>query len=249
MRFIVDTKYKFIIGWSAKCGCTHIKNIMLYIIKKKQIYENIQDCLILKDINYNEYSDQLHNYFFKNLNILPTDIHNYTTIIITRNPYKRIISGLIDKYKKNGEFRHLWSGSICSFELFLEKIIQENKKFKEINYHHFIPQTEEQYSDIIFNSKILKCYDINNIDYNLIEKIYNIKLPKSVIDYKGVHINKKTINYENKNLFKCEVSDLANCNISYNYFYNEKLKNMLYKYYEKDFDFCNKFNIKYDIDI
>ena len=68
MLFSVDTENKIIFGWSAKCGFSHIINI----------YRFLRDNSI--DIRTNNI-----------VNILPNDIENYTTIIITRNPYKRII--------------------------------------------------------------------------------------------------------------------------------------------------------------
>ena len=79
MYFLIDYEKQIIFGWSAKCGCSHIKNIFWFLKTGK--LEN-----------------KIHTE--KDMNKLPNYINHYTTIIITRNPYKRIISGFLDKYKK-----------------------------------------------------------------------------------------------------------------------------------------------------
>ena len=63
MYFIIDNKLKIIVGWSAKCGCTHIKRICYYL------QTNID-------------KDNIHIYVEKLP--LPYDIENYTTILIIR---------------------------------------------------------------------------------------------------------------------------------------------------------------------
>ena len=76
MHFLVDNNKKIIFGWSAKCGCSHLKLIYWF--------------LQTGDATIN--SKKLHTNDSKPL---PNDIQNYTTIIVTRNPYKRIVSGFL----------------------------------------------------------------------------------------------------------------------------------------------------------
>ena len=78
MFFTVDNKNKIIFGWSAKCACSHVKNIFLFL----------QNGFIPEKIHTG-----------KDIHKLPADIENYTTLIFSRSPYKRIISGFLDKYK------------------------------------------------------------------------------------------------------------------------------------------------------
>ena len=73
MYFLVDTDKKILFGWSAKCGCSHIKNIYWFLQT-----DNLEN--------------SIHNTSKEN-NRIPNDIENYTTLIFSRNPYKRLFSG------------------------------------------------------------------------------------------------------------------------------------------------------------
>ena len=77
MRFLVDEINKIIFGWNAKAGCSHIKNLFYYLTDT-QPFTNI----------HRQVADKS----------LPDDYIKYTIIIITRNPYERIVSGFIEKY-------------------------------------------------------------------------------------------------------------------------------------------------------
>ena len=89
----------------------------------------------------------------KDYNKLPNDIENYITIIFIRNPYKRIISGFLEKYKKKGRLRHLWKNPFLSFSQFVDKLI--NCDWKIIDRHHFTPQTTEEFDKKYFFQKVV----------------------------------------------------------------------------------------------
>jgi hypothetical protein len=72
---------------------------------------------------------------------LPDDIENYTTLIFCRNPYKRLVSGFLDKYGPTGEFLHFWKHSSISFSQFVDALVK--KDWLMIHYNHFRPQTTE----------------------------------------------------------------------------------------------------------
>ena len=69
----------------------------------------------------------------------------------------------------NGSFRHMWPDKNIQFNKFVEKL----GNWKYINEHHFTPQTMT-FNNKIINSKIIKCFDIENIDYDYVEN-YIIK--------------------------------------------------------------------------
>jgi len=224
MYFLVDTEKNVIFGWSAKCGCSHIKRIFKFLK-----YNEINTSMI-HDGTYNE---------------LPDNIENYTIVIIARNPYKRIISGFLDKYKKNGEFRYLWKSNNITFFMFLEKLIEKN--WEIIDRHHFIPQTEEAFDYKIKNAKCIKCYDISNIDYNFIENLYNIKILEIVLNKKEGHEREKYNETFDKPVYDLNIDDYCDFNIDINLFYNEEIKNKIYNFYKNDFDFFNELKINYTI--
>ena len=223
MFFTVDYKKKIIFGWSPKCACSHIKNIFLFL----------QNGYIPNKIHTE-----------RDLNKLPNDIENYVTIIFSRNPYKRIISGFLDKYNpRGGEYINLWKYSTLSFSQFVDELIKDD--WKMIEQIHFKPQTSQDFDRKIVKSKSFKCYDIENIDYNYIEQLYNKKITPEVLNKKQGHERKIYNVNVNKYVYDLQISEYIHCNVDIKYFFNEKIKKKIYKFYENDFIFFNEFGIDY----
>ena len=105
MYFVVDNKNKIIFGWSPKCGCTHVKRIYWF----------------LKTGNVNA---KVHRGNSER-NPLPKNIHEYRTVLFIRNPYRRLMSGFLDKYRKGGQFRHRWKSGKLSFRIFVRKLVNK----------------------------------------------------------------------------------------------------------------------------
>jgi hypothetical protein len=222
MYFLVDNKHKVIFGWSAKCGCSHIKRIFKFLTTNKI------DSIIHTD-------DEMCK--------LPDDIINYTTIIISRNPYKRIISGFLNKYSINGPLRHLWKYKFITFSRFIDELVKND--WKMIEHHHFTPQTTEGFDKKILMSKCIKCYDIENIDYNYIEELYDIKIPEIILNKKEGHERKKYELSYNNYVYDLRMMVYYNYNVDIKYFYNENLKNKIFNFYKNDFVFFYKLGIDY----
>jgi hypothetical protein len=222
MRFLIDNKHKIVFGWSAKSGCSHIKNLFWYLQT-----DNEKNIIHTKREN----------------NCLPDDIENYSVILIIRNPYERIISGFLDKYKPNGSFRRLWKNREITFTNFIDKLIKNN--WEIIDKHHFTPQTTEEFNDnLILKSRELKIFDIKNIDYSYIENLYNKKIPDSVLLFKGNHVRDKTTPYENY-VYDLDMKTYCEYYIDIKYFYNEDIKNKIYNFYKNDFIFFKKLGFDY----
>jgi hypothetical protein len=225
MLFLVDINKKIIFGWSAKCGCSHIKNIYWFLQTDNLINE-------------------IHT--FKDNNKLPDDIYNYTTIIFSRNPYKRIISGFLDKYHVKGQYRHLWKNSFLSFSQFVDKVIIRH--WETIDKHHFTPQTTEGFDKKILLSKIIKFYDIEKIDYEYIEQLYNKKIPECVTKKTMGHERKFKVNIKDiydKYVYDLNIADFINYNIDIKYFYNEEIREKVYNFYIEDFIFFKENGVDY----
>ncbi len=228
MFFLIDHQLKIIFGWSAKSGCSHIKKIY-WFLKEDDIDHKIH-------INI-EYSK------------LPDNIELYDIIIICRNPYKRLVSGFLDKYNKiYGECKNTWTYDILTFSMFVDELIKND--WNVVNKHHFTLQTSEEFNeDIIVKCKKLKIFDIENIDYSYIEMLYNKKINNDVLHIKQGHERKIYENTINYNVYDLEMEEYYENNINYKYFYNNEIKNKIYKFYENDFTFLKKNGFNFDFDI
>ena len=119
MYFLIDNKNNVIFGWSAKAGCTHIVMLFEFLTDRKD--KQTQDSFLKN-------SSLLHT--IDNLNSLPVNISKYTIILFIRNPYERLISCFLDKFKSNGDlYNRLWDKNIpLTFTNFVNYILGEVNK-------------------------------------------------------------------------------------------------------------------------
>lgn len=223
MYFLIDKERKIIFGWSAKSGCSHIKRLFHYL-------------------NTDDIENFSHDMF--SFDMLPDIIDNYIIILFIRNPYKRLVSGFLDKYNINGSYRKLWSiNKELTFENFVDELYNHN--YNVIEKHHFTPQLSEAYNNRINLIENLILYDIENIDYKYIEKLYNKTIPQEILNYKGpVHIGIKTIDYKVYNL---NIDKYYKYTAKLTNFYNRIIKNKIDEYYKLDFEYFGSKNIIYKI--
>ena len=227
MLFITDEINKVIVGWSAKSGCSHIKKIFWY----------------LKTGNENH---QIH--IKAEYNKIPDDSENYTIILFIRNPYERLLSGFLDCYRKgSGGHYNKWKKPTITFSDFVDQLLKND--WDIIDRHHFTPVLSEFFNEyLIKKSKAFFIYDIKNIDYKNIEKIYNKPIPPSLISFKGEHIRRET------ELMEKPVHDL-NMELYFDYkvptrfFYTEDIKQKVYNYYRMDFNFFVKHGFNYNVEV
>jgi len=225
MYFLVDKNKKVIFGWSAKCGCSHIKNIYWFL-------------------QTGNLENPLHTE--KDYNQLPYDIYRYNTIIITRNPYKRIVSGFLNKYAKNNPCRELWKDSFLSFSQFVDKLIVYD--WESVNKHHFTPQTTEEFNKRILFEKSIKFYDIENIKYAYIERLYNKKINQYVLNKKEGHERNLCVKIHDcydTYVYDLHIDDYRDYSVDIKYFYNEEIKEKIFNFYINDFNFFYENGIDY----
>lgn len=224
MFFIINEEKKVIFGWSAKCGCSHVKKIIHYL--KNGLVDN-----------------KIHNPE-TDIDTLPKNINGYEIILFIRNPYKRLISGFIDKYKKNGQYNHLWNIDLkLTFSNFIDKLIENSNV---IDMHHFTPQTSEHFNNKIRHHKNLIIFEIEKINYSYLENKFNKKIPKELIEFRGGHENKA------KEIIDKPVYDLL-IEEYYNYkpltkcYYSDNILKKVNKYYKNDFTFFKERGFVYTI--
>jgi len=215
-------EYKITIWWSAKCGCSTIKEIIYNKILKKNI-ENIH---------------------FEYLNFNP-DYLNYKNIIIVRNPIDRIISCFINKYKiyVDEHFKKKFN-----FKEFIDANNDNNIKFYDI--HHTTPQFSEEYNNlynycnensICFKfDKIIKLEDFNAVDFA--KEYFNVDLNINISFNKT---NKSDLFVQDAYL-SYDILDLNEIP-SYKSFLNEDIIKKIKYIYKIDYENFNNYNIDYDL--
>jgi len=131
VQFLVSHKYKFLLGWSAKCGCSSVK----------KWYLDVHNIKLPADGNTHKligYGDTE----FSNIDWgRPERYQNYGKFLVVRDPYRRLVSGFVNKYV-NDEFKTDGWGSFAEFLA----ILANDTEFERIDLHHFPPQFTEEYS-------------------------------------------------------------------------------------------------------
>jgi len=224
MWFLVDERRKIIFGWSAKCGCSHIKNIW---------YSVANPSIALPIHTDNDF------------NSLPDTTSEYDVVLIIRNPYKRLISGFIDKYSSFGEKRHMWTLPSLTFRIFVKELLKEN--WIEIDAHHFVPQTTEMFNECALQTaKTLKIFDIERVDYSYIEALFGESIPKSAICKKFGHERPKFEGDFCGNVSDLETRLYETKNVKMHQFYDDEILNLVTEYYKSDFAFFKKHGFDYE---
>lgn len=210
MYFLINHEKKIIFGWSAKCACSFIK---------RYFYQ-------LNDIN----DEELVDIHYGSHGILNFDHSNYKIIIFIRNPYKRLVSAFIDKYAKK---KYTINIKNLTFEKFINEMDKNGLKY--IEKHHFPPQFSEAFRG---NINLHRIYDINNIDYNYINSLFNKDLDVSKISRADNNDNHRTkYNYkDNIKAYNITIDELNKMEEKPHYkcFYNKDIKSKVDKFYNID---------------
>ena len=223
-----------------KNGCESLR----YLVLKEQNHKNPEKI----------WDKEIDNYLYNSKNIHLLKKKEPNVILISRDPYSRIISGFNDKilsknflameyvqkmkrfYKSNDKKR-------VNFEEFINFII------KEVNVdNHFKPLYNWLNEIKIFkNIKILKLENPNEINLylkklnfdNVFENYLDIYYPNR--DFNG----KKTIHKDIKNVYKLYYDTFKKDVINNNYkplkknYFNDELKKKISDFFIKDFNIFN----------
>lgn len=223
MEYKIDYQNKVIFGSTPKAGCNHVKRLYLYY----------------NEIEYDR------NTFHNNMDLPHDYINKYKVLLFIRNPYKRIVSGFIEKIIK-GKIIIPFEIDISNvtFEYFIDYFY--NNRELLFNNHHFNLQTFHIPDDIIID----KIYDIENIDYNYIDSLYDKKINDIVLHQRGEHnilycddINEKFYNIPISNLKDIEAYP------TYDNFFNDEILKKVHEIYEKDFNSFYRLEFDYQLKI
>ena len=238
MLFLVDEKKKVIFGWNAKCGCSHLKNLFHFLTDDKFSENNNDMKMVHRDSDYR-------------IPKLLDTLDKYTIIMVIRNPYERLISGFLDKFREKGEaYTHLGAIAIPRFSNLIT-YFEDNRYINCIWFtHHFYPQTyirnkNKLHTDIL-NHKDLIVYDLANIDYNFIETLYKKEIPVNLKNFIGSHQTSK-LKPLDKNVFDLLLSEYNGYRPYTKCFYNEDIKARVDMIFKDDFKFFTERGFNYQI--
>lgn len=226
MHFLINNNKKVIFGWSAKCGCTHVKSLFNYLsgIKTK---------------------NNVHGpHTRKNLNEI-SNMGEYTIILFIRNPYHRIISGFLEKYG-NSEFKiKSIENKNLTFSNFVNILCDTPQK---IDLLHFTPQTTLAFDlNKINQCKELKVFQIQDIDYQYIGNLFNMEIIPDKI-FKGNHIHQNIKKDFDGKLYDIKLQYLKNEKYELEQFYNQDIYDKITNFYKNDFEYFLKHGFIYKID-
>ncbi|MBA42759.1 MAG: hypothetical protein CMF62_01975 [Magnetococcales bacterium] len=242
MRIYVLPNSNIVIGCSAKCGSTSLKKQFLNKLNIKKEYNNVDefhnyiDTNIINNPKYNIYGLK---YYRRIKSRIP--VGNFYSVLIMRNPFARLISGLKEKANRLTNKFNLGEYTVREF-LYLLK--EKNYFINEASFisHHFRPQTDYE------NGKIHKFNTILDIsDINIISKLLNVSYknkPMNSTKYlKNDDNDKKTYqDLQIKNLSKIKLS-----NDPKKWFESNEI-DLIYELYKDDFRLASQYNISYKID-
>jgi len=233
MYFLVDKRNKVVFGWSAKCGCSHIKKIFKYL----------QNGRLDNEVHVSQDEGKL-----------PADMSEYTTILIIRNPYERIVSGFLDKYRPGFACRKKIPAEkqiLFSFEKFVDYLVRY--KWTYIDRHHFTPQTTEAFRpDRIHRSKVLRVFDLKSIDYAYIEGLYGKTIPPELLAYRGGPVARNPshpVPFPMSKVFHLDMSLYLDYKVVAKQFYNPDIKAKVQAFYKEDLQYFDQLGFHYDMEV
>lgn len=234
MFFMVSHKYKFLLGWSAKCGCSSVKK---WYLATHNINAAELNMPVYKAIGYGntEYS----RVEWSN----PQKYKEYRKFVVVRNPYSRAVSGFVNKYVIEKAFPNRgWS----TYDEFLH-ILSKDKKFETVDTHHFTPQFSENFPR--FKRAGFTFDHVIKLE-ELTEELQRIGTllgtdPKVVPKANETKYGSQKESFMDAANMKIADFDLKNIP-PYQSFYDESRIKLIHKIYAMDFENLARLNIFYD---
>lgn len=165
----MDEHRRLVVGWSAKCGCTHLKTVLLFCLRGK-FFRNPHDVKFDKP--------------------LPKSLRGWTVLIVVRSPFERLASGFLDKYRPDGQYRYLWKSKHLTFNNFVRTLAEHGAlTARGIEHKHFAPQLSIPLIIRLHEARTLRVCDIGAIDYQMLSNklIEGRPIPQTVLEWRGPH--------------------------------------------------------------
>lgn len=233
MHFLVSHKYKFMMGWSAKCGCSSLKRWYLDIhgIKMATLDRPVYEVIGYGDTEYTYVE-------WEN----PAKYRDYKKYVTVRNPYSRLVSGYVNKYVATREFPNYgWN----TFNEFLGAL-ENDRYYRKVEKHHFCPQFSEAYT--YFNKAGFK--------FDTVLQLENLELGlQKISSDRGIPYSRTpTANQTNYSLSEFAAPNVADLVISafglgnippFECFYTHENVKVVKRIYKTDFKMLRSLGIDY----
>jgi hypothetical protein len=228
MYFLVSNRDKFLIGWSAKVGCTAMKRWY-----SEALNLGLKNETIHETIGYGKTP-------FTNVDLFPPKHYNdYKKICIIRNPFSRLVSGYVNKYVIENDYERYFS----TFEEFVGLLLKD-RFYAKINRHHFTPQTSEAFSkyvrrkwswDLVVDVEFLS-HEITRIN-RIVSKDVNIGHPNVTMYDSDYHFDKPA--------YLMKADEIIRKIPPYQSFYNKELVKKVRAKYTSDFLYFRKWGFEF----
>jgi hypothetical protein len=252
MHPFVNVDRNLIFWWSPKCGCTTAKSIMLesmlfdHVSKTTDVdEEDVSEALGLclsgsapKNTNpvHRLVRDYLSRMRIGNLHAPVTGSTVYlerdfaagfTNVLFVRDPFKRFVSGFVDKHVE-GFFSPIYRPG--SFK-------DAASNIDRLDPHHFAPQTSEAYLPGLEYDRV---FDIERIDYEYLSGLLGMKVKPRQMNRKslfagGCPDGLADLPYEELARMKATGSMP-----DYDCFYDEESRSLVSGHYAADFDLMRR---------
>ena len=225
---LVSHKYKFICFWNAKCACGTMKT---WFLNTHGVYE----------WEYSPHSEvSKHTPVISKHDLLNDQYKDYYKFVVVRNPWKRLVSYYKNKKiimrHKNIMFPIDYANPINTGDITFNELVHLIAKSSRHQREDHVANQYIGLENIEFD-KIVKLENIDS-DMKEVEKIlgipsvFNFKTtfhqpPSPVSDSTKLVYNKKPLEFDHDDL------------PSYQYFYNEQLKELVKHSYIEDVEYFN----------
>lgn len=227
----LEKKTNVVFWFSQKAGCTYVKGLYLRYLGIDVVWPHQLPQENLKQTN-------LH---FKNT--IESPVH----ILFVRNPYKRIVSGFLDKLTckpDHPDDEPLFNQNYniddgTTFESFIKNLPQLNI----FNNEHFGPQLSKAYDPHITFDKI---FDIENIDRNYLDALFQTQAEEP--RYKG-YFSMYQPYTQSKPAYELSIEEINKLDYKpkYQQFYNPEIKQKVSEIFADDLRFFKDAGFNFNV--
>ncbi len=230
MFFLVSHRPRFIAGWSAKCACTEIK----------RWYAAASGMPCAPDMPAEAlhaligYGDTPYTYIERGLYL------RYFKFVAIRNPYKRLVSGFLNKYVvEKSRPNHGWT----TFAQFVAAL-EADPEYRLVDLHHFVPQTGEAFPVALRRRwRWDAVVDVDRFATDMARINQHLEL-----DIPIGHSNRTPrIGNPVARAWDLSIEELSQCSPTYAEFYDDSLRARVREYYRQDFEYFASLGHEYSI--